>query len=91
MRSLLNFDDKQGYLFEVKSLFNGKLGRIIILLSLGIGCTVWFQFLPYGPLSPVFNPFNTYEPFTLFDNYVPEGKFYISQRLNRNRLVVFGE
>lgn len=31
---------------EVLTYYKGKYGRFIILISLGVGCTVWYTFLP---------------------------------------------
>jgi hypothetical protein len=77
LRSLLKMDNYR-CLIEVLTFVNGKLGRFVILVSLGIGCTVWYKFHPCGPLSPmgligVLNSFETYEPFSKLENYVQDG------------------
>lgn len=34
---------------EVLTYYKGMYGRLIILISLGVGCTVWYNFIPGGP------------------------------------------
>lgn len=55
-------------LVEVVTQYDGRCGRILVLVSLGIGCTAWYTFSPgnsiHHPLvSSLLNPFDTYEPF----------------------------
>jgi hypothetical protein len=35
-------------LLEVLTYINGEYGRLIILVSMGVGCTVWYTFMPGG-------------------------------------------
>lgn len=52
-------------LVEVFSSFNGYYWRILVLVILGIGCTVWYTCEPFSPHhSPqLFVPIESYEPF----------------------------
>lgn len=51
-------------LVEVLTDYSGKYGRILVIISLGIGCTAWFSFIPIeGGLGPTFTPFESYNPF----------------------------
>lgn len=60
-------------LVEVITFNEGYYGRFLILVQMGIGCTVWYGFAPgdgINPpiegLSPLFNPIDNYE--TIFTN-----------------------
>lgn len=59
-------------LVEVITHYDGMYGRFLVLVSLGIGCTVWYAFAPgsadHSPDSSLFAPFDSYEPF-LNKNY----------------------
>lgn len=54
-------------LFELMAFCNGMYGRYIVLVTLGVGCTVWYGFVPgiytQAPIGGVFSPFETYAPF----------------------------
>lgn len=65
--------DTSKVLVEVLTYFSGKYGRILVLVTLGIGCTAWFSFIPIeGGLGPTFSPIECEDPF--FDlNYVAPG------------------
>lgn len=60
-------DSMSGLLVEVISNFKGMYGRFLILVILGMGCTVWYGFTPGHPLQAptigLFAPLSSYDPF----------------------------
>jgi len=54
-------------LVEVITHYDGRYGRFLVLVCLGIGCTVWYAFVPgsslHAPDSSLFAPFDLYDPF----------------------------
>lgn len=62
-------------LVEVITFYNGLYGRYLVLVTLGVGCTVWYAFAPgtdiQPPLGGVFSPFDSYDPFFNTDYFVP--------------------
>jgi hypothetical protein len=66
MRSLVN--EKYGLeLIEALSFYKGKYGRVIILVGLGVCCTVWYLYVPgcvnTAPLPDRFPRLENYEMF----------------------------
>ena len=60
-------------LIEAITFNDGYYGRFLILVQMGIGCTVWYGFapgdgmtLPVEGLTPLFNPITNYD--TIFTN-----------------------
>lgn len=67
-------------LVEVITFNEGYYGRFLILVQMGIGCTVWYGFVPGDGLnlpegfSPLFSPIEDYETFfTNPDSHVIPG------------------
>lgn len=65
---LLVADCFRKILVEVVTQYDGRCGRILVLVSLGIGCTAWYAFSPgnsihHPLLSCLLKPIDTYEPF----------------------------
>lgn len=63
-------------LVEVISYHNGRYGRFLVLVGLGIGCTVWYGFVPGNPEcvpvdSSLFAPLESYTPFFDMQHYAP--------------------
>ena len=60
-------DEFTKILVEVITHYDGRYGRILVLVCLGIGCTVWYAFVPgsshHAPDSSLFAPFDSYDPF----------------------------
>lgn len=59
-------------LLEVFTFLNGKYGRFLVLVCLGIGCTVWFGFEPGVAVKApekvgVFTLLDSYDPFMDMD------------------------
>lgn len=56
---------------EVITFYNGRYGRIFVLVSLGIGCTVWYGFVPgvadHAPEGNLFAPLESYDHFFNMD------------------------
>lgn len=59
-------------LVEAITFNEGYFGRFIILVHMGVGCTVWYAFAPGGDglhlpdqglFAPLFRPIESYEPF----------------------------
>lgn len=74
LRSLVS----NGYtkiLVEVITNFEGKYGRLLVLVCLGIGCTVWYGFAVgsgnHAPQGGLFAPIESYDPFFNMDYYAP--------------------
>lgn len=72
LRFLARDDEFNSSLMEVITYFGntsycGVYGRFIILITLGIGCTVWYKFAAGSPERPYnineFPLFNSFEPF----------------------------
>lgn len=66
-------------LVEVISYHNGRYGRFLVLVGLGVGCTVWYGFVPGNPeCIPVdnclFAPLESYTPFFDMQHYAPNFK-----------------
>lgn len=61
---------KEKYLIEVATYFKGYYGRFIVLVSLGIGCTVWFGIMPsIDGCLPDTGPFTRMTPEFLYNNF----------------------
>ena len=61
-------------LVEVLTSFNGKYVRFLVLVGLGIGCTVWYTVVPTSTLhehASTFGVFNSYEPIYNIPYYAP--------------------
>lgn len=60
---------------EVFTYYNGRYGRFLVLVCLGLGCTVWYEFALGSELQPpegvLFAPLGSYEPFQNLDYYAP--------------------
>lgn len=76
LRGLLT-DQLTKILVEVITYYNGRYGRFLVLVWLGIGCTVWYGFAPgvalQAPEGPLFAPLASYDPFfnmDYYDNYL---------------------
>jgi len=72
-------------LVEVVTYCDGRYGRILVLVCLGVGCTVWYGFAPgtfnCPPVGGVFTPFHTYESFFDSNYYAPElTKIHLNER-----------
>lgn len=65
-----NFDK---VLVEVLSFYKGYYGRFILLVSLGVSCTVWYMFAPgiadIAPPSELLGRVLSYEPFFQVDHH----------------------
>jgi hypothetical protein len=46
LRSLVTDSTVSKKVIEVLTFFNGVYGRLIILVSIGAGCTIWYTFVP---------------------------------------------
>nr|QFS00037.1 hypothetical protein [Helianthus annuus] len=72
LRSLVH-ETYDKVLVEILSFYKGRFGRFIILVSLGVSCTVWYTFVPGNPdialLSDLFPRFETYQSFLNPDTY----------------------
>lgn len=76
LRSVLmnDMEIEKPYLIELLTYFEGFYGRFIILVSLGIGCTVWYAFYPGMHDQPPLNAINfpiDYEDFYQIDYRTP--------------------
>ena len=73
LRSLIN---KRCIFVECITYCNGMYGRFMIMVSLGIGCTVWYGLVPgipqINPTHEIFTPIFTYSDF-LNGDYYPQG------------------
>jgi len=62
-------------LVEVITYYNGWYGRFLVLVSLGIGCTVWYGYAPGSSLQApdvsLFAPIDSYDPFFNMEHYAP--------------------
>lgn len=62
-------------LAEVITYYEGRYGRFLVLVSLGIGCTVWYGYAPgspyHAPDDSLFSPLESYDPFFYMDYYAP--------------------
>lgn len=60
-------------LVEVITHYDGMYGRFLINVCLGVGCTVWYAFVPgrvdQAPVGGPFAPFNSYRPFLDMSHY----------------------
>lgn len=74
LRGLLN-DQLTKILVEVITYYNGRYGRFLVLVCLGIGCTVWYGFAPgvahQPPEGNLFAPLESYASFFNMDYYEP--------------------
>ena len=54
-------------ILELLTFYNGKYGRLIILVSIGVCCTIWYLFLPgiadAVPPEEIFQRFDSYQEF----------------------------
>nr|GLL21609.1 unnamed protein product [Ipomoea trifida]GMD87872.1 Protein Ycf2 [Ipomoea batatas]GME06073.1 Protein Ycf2 [Ipomoea batatas]GME19731.1 Protein Ycf2 [Ipomoea batatas] len=85
LRSFVN-ENLNKILVEVITYCDGSYGRFLVLVSLGIGCTVWYGYAPgsvySAPEGGVFTPFNTYSSF--FDALYDAPNFRKIHFLERN-------
>nr|GLL19006.1 hypothetical protein A4A49_51439 [Ipomoea trifida] len=85
LRSFVN-ENLNKILVEVITYCDGSYGRFLVLVSLGIGCTVWYRYAPgsvySAPEGGVFTPFNTYSSF--FDALYDAPNFRKIHFLERN-------
>lgn len=60
-------------LVEVVTYLDGRYGRFLVLVCLGIGCTVWYSFVHGSPhhAPEGFAPLDSYDPFFNMDHYAP--------------------
>lgn len=62
-------------LVEVITYYDGRYGRFLVQVCLGIGCTVWYAFAPgsalHAPDCSLFAPFDSYDPFFNMEYYAP--------------------
>lgn len=63
-------------LIEILTYFDGLYGRFFVLVTLGLGCTVWSAFEPgvsyQLPESEIFSPMVSYDPFFhIYDYNIP--------------------
>lgn len=74
LRGLVN-NGMKGLLVEVITYTSGMYGRFLVLVSLGIGCTVWYGLVPgsehCAPIGGVFTPIESYDPFFNMDYVAP--------------------
>jgi len=72
LRSLVNQNDDK-VVVELLSFDKGKYGRIVILVSMGVSCTVWYLFVPgvadVAPPLDLFPRFESYRDFLNPDNH----------------------
>ena len=66
MRSLVH-EDYDKIVVEAITFYKGMYGRVIILISMGVSCTVWSIFVPgtvdYAPPMEAFPRFESYQSF----------------------------
>lgn len=78
-------------LVEVITFYNCLYGRFLVLVCLGIGCTVWYGFAPgssfHAPDVSLFAPFDSYEPFFHMEHYAPgfHRVLYLAPKKNESR------
>jgi hypothetical protein len=76
MRSLVH-EDYDKIVIEGITFYKGMYGRIIVLISLGVSCTVWSIFVPgtadYAPSMEAFPRFDSYQSF--FNASTEKGMF----------------
>lgn len=74
LRGLIN-EKLTKVIVEVITYANGYYGRFVVLVCMGVGCTVWFALAPgSGNLPPVgypFTPFDSYDPFFHMEHNAP--------------------
>lgn len=62
-------------LLDVITIYEGRFGRFLVLVILGVGCTVWYGFAPYDPdippLGGIYKHFDTYDSFMNLNHYEP--------------------
>lgn len=55
---------------EVLTNSNGMVCMFLVLVCLGIGCTIWYEFAPgsadHAPASDIFSSVDSYDPFFKF-------------------------
>lgn len=60
---------------EVITYYDGSYGRFLVLVSLGVGCTVWYGFVKgeahQTPSGGLFSLFDSYEPFFNMEYIAP--------------------
>lgn len=49
LRSLVTESQLRKVVIEVLTFYKGQYGRLVILTCLGVGCTIWYMFLPGVP------------------------------------------
>jgi hypothetical protein len=68
MRSLVH-DNYDKIVVESISFYKGKYGRVIILVSLGVCCTIWSIYVPgVGDIAPPMEHFPRFESYQSFFN-----------------------
>ncbi|XXG85515.1 hypothetical protein AAC387_Pa11g0577 [Persea americana] len=74
LRDLLN-NSFTKVLVEVITYYDGRYGRFLVLVYLGVGCTVWYDFAfgsaHQAPEGWLLAPFGSYERFFDMDYYAP--------------------
>lgn len=75
LRGLVNETNINKMLVEFITYSNGFYGRFIVLVCLGLGCTVWFALAPgssdHAPVASTFTAFSSYEPFFWTEHIQP--------------------
>lgn len=76
LRGLVNEGSPyQKVLIEVITYYSGRYGRFLILVGIGLGCTVWYGYAPGTHLhvhdTSFFAPFESYDPFLDMEYYRP--------------------
>jgi len=66
MRSLIA---NTNILLDIATYYKGFYGRIIVLVNLCVGCTVWYAFVPFN--NGAFSVEDMSNLYTLIDNYDP--------------------
>lgn len=70
LRGLVTENEVTKILVEVVTFLAGRYGRFLVLVSPGVGCTVWFGFA-HALESSLFNPLDSYDPFALMQYSAP--------------------
>jgi hypothetical protein len=74
IRSILP-EDLNRILVEVITQFDGRYGRFLILVIMGVGCTVWYGFVTgsplQGPSGSLFSRIDSYDQFFNMHYYAP--------------------
>lgn len=76
LRGLVTSNEVTKILVEVITHYDGRYGRFLVNVCLGVGCTVWYGFVPgtvpsHAMENSLFSPFDSYDPFFFMDHYEP--------------------